>query len=346
MGKVSLWADSILYFMSPRQPYIVQRANLGKKQMQAPIRLDPNFVPEPSAIYAHSPDSLFLTRDFPPTLFLVDGTGQLRQKWDLGKAPVAWNAPEAKGQPEYQFSSMHQPLKHYDPISCRFFLQLSQTMFWYYPNRTKNVDQAIYNLCTQKWERVYGHTPDFYAQGKDEDLDYPLFLTLPFALEKGDTTFLAHPVSHQVAMLNNQTGKLLGQADLGPSSLPEFAPAYTKQQRDAKGIQAEIDLVALARYGFMAYLTQSRIYVREVLQAQSASQTDQLVNMHERTISYLLFDERFSPVGELTSTVKNPYFLLPLAGKDFVLGTRKSKFQPNEDTLYLYRYFPDKGLRK
>ncbi len=325
---------------------VIQRANLRTRRMEAPLKLDPNFLPKPTAIYAHSPDSLFLTRDFPPTLFLVDGMGQLRQKWDLGKAPVAWDAPEAKGETQYQFSPMHQPLKHYDPSSCRFFLQLSQTMFWYYPNRAKNVDQAIYNLCMQKWERVYGHTPDFYAQGKDEELDYPLFLTLPFALEKGDTTFLAHPVSHQVAVLNNQTGKLLGQADFGPSPLPEFAPAYTKQQRDAKGIQAEIDLVTLARYGFMAYITQSRIYVREVLQAQSASQTDPLANMHERTISYLLFDERFAPVGELISTVKNPYLLLPLSGKNFVLGTRKYKFQLNEDTLYLYSYFPDKGLGK
>jgi hypothetical protein len=329
----SLLGDSLLYYTSRQFPLVIQRANLRTGRMEAPLKLDPNFVPKPSAIYAHSSDSLFLTRDYPPTLFLVDGAGQLRQKWDLGKAPVAWDAPEAKGETQYQFSTGHGVLKKYEPASGRLYLQLSQTYFWYYPDRAKHHDQAIYNLHTNQWELLYGHAPAFYLQAGD--WEYPNFLTLPEALEKGDSTFLAHPASHEVILFNNRTGKPLGQPTMGNPRLDKFAPLYTKTERNAEGVSLEVEAFKFGRYGFLLYVPQANLYVREAIQAASTLESDSRV---PRTIGYTLLDAQFNPVGEVVREPKQPYLLLPFARQDWILGCYVPLFQPNEDTLYLYRY--------
>jgi hypothetical protein len=336
LSDVSLLGDSLLYYVSQEARYVVQRANLRAGRMEAPLKLDPNFLPKPSAIYAHSPDSLFLTRDYPPTLFLVDGAGQLRQKWDLGKAPVAWDAPQAKGETQYQFTLGHRVLKKYEPASGRLYLQLSQSYFWYYPDRAKHQDQAVYNLRTNQWELLYGHTPAFYLQEGDWEL--PDFLTLPDALEKGDTSLLAHPMIHEVTLLNNRTGKLLGQMAMASPAMDKPASLHTKAEREQQGVELDISLLRYARYGFLLHVPQAGLYVREVRLAQPNPNGGESSRKLEHLSTYAIFDAQFKPVGEVFTSKSNPYLLLPLARKDFALGTRKSKFQSNEDTLYLYRY--------
>ncbi|MCU0450476.1 MAG: hypothetical protein MUC97_11650 [Bernardetiaceae bacterium] len=222
-----------LYYVSGQFPLVVQRANLKTRQMAPPLRLDPNFVGEPRSIYAHTPDSIFVTNYYPTTLYLVNGAGERLQKWDLGDASVAWHAPEAQGDTEYQLFDHQNTLKKYNPMTGQLYLKLSQVYFWYYPHRAKNLDQAIYNLHTRKWEKLYGYTPPFYQRGQARELEYPLSLTIPQACEKGDTTLLAQPASHEVALLNNQTGQLLATPRLASRAVPAFAPTYPMAQREA-----------------------------------------------------------------------------------------------------------------
>jgi hypothetical protein len=339
MLTASLLGDTLLFYNSRKSPHVIQRANLAQHQMEPPIKIDPNFIRWPSCLYPHTRDSIFVTNEYPPSLHLINSRGDIVQKWAMGDAPVAWSSPLAERQPEYKFTHHHLVIKRYDPANCHIYLQLSQAAFWYYGHKEENYDQAVYDLCAKKWVRLYGHTPPFYLT--EGDWEYPNFLTMPSAVEKGDTTFLAHPISHEVALLSSQSGKLLALQTLSSPAMSKPAPLYSKEERTAKGVVAENEALNYSRYGFLLYLARPQMLIREVVsQVDPANQAADPKENLSRTLTYACFNTRGEKVYDLVSIKTNPYRLLPVASQNFVLATRRKRFLTSDDTLYLYRYYP------
>lgn len=179
----------------------IQFFNMTTGKFEAVI--EPNkeipFINEIGNFYVHNLDSIFLTRDVPPKVFLVDKKGSLMNQWDLTGAPINWG-----NTTDYALFKSHAGFHVEDD---QFYIALSTSMFFGIKERAGLRTQAIYNYKKDSWDTVYGVLPPFYST--DDNIEFIAAFTYPHRVFVGDEHIISYPQSHEIHRYDND-GNLKG----------------------------------------------------------------------------------------------------------------------------------------
>ncbi|MFY0591300.1 hypothetical protein [Roseivirga sp.] len=281
-------------------------------------QLDKDINTTISSISISSKDSIFLTTEQPPLLFMLNGHGDVVRKWDVSK-------PFSSITDEYFYLSDGNNNK---PI---FLNKGNQIVFnlTRLDLETKNFKKdkgvfAVYDIKSSSWiKKPFGDVPKIYSQG-----EYPRDLSIPDIELAGDFIAVAFPLSHAIYFYDLEHLHLKGKVCLDQQRTP-------LNYKVIKNPNAQDESNYLITQPFFSGLhfnpeTNSidRVYFREQPLKQPNGRLNLLTNRQIEFVRINLSDSTLSNQGYSTDSPINflSKFTSSYNGQHYINSTNSDKY--------------------
>jgi hypothetical protein len=159
------------------------------------IDLDPNFIEFPSGIQVISPDSILVSDQWLPVVFLISAKGEILDSYNLYRENL-WEMPE-EGFSNFSFYYGFGKTFVYLPERKRIIFPLKQLDLWYFAKQKKNFPTfGEYSLVEKEFKGLHGSYSGVYAADQNHLL--PFYLSHPVMEVVHDRVILSYPHDDQL----------------------------------------------------------------------------------------------------------------------------------------------------
>jgi len=244
-----------------------------------------------SGISVYSRDSIFVFRDMPVKLFLINQKGVLINQWDLGSAPVDWDLSNEYYLEDYQ---------HMKPLLANGLLHLilSPLDYFYHNEKSRLKLFATYDLANKEWVKLYGGPKGVYLKN---NIELPYEHGLPSRIIIGNYSYVSYPVDHYIYKYDYITGSLIDKLCASSRHIGKFS----KIPDLGADMQQRLEfLITTAYYGKLNYHKDVKLVSRVVFHETPLFDVGgNMSDFCDRTISIMYFDEQMNFIEE---TEANP----------------------------------------
>jgi hypothetical protein len=336
--------DSIYLVCYKRGSYRIEVFDIKKQNHLKTISLDPNMLGDIGSFYVHNLDSIFFTKE-PTELLMINQAGQLVRKWQLDNAPINWSLTQKENEneaPLYYFPNITQSIHGYDRASHRIFINLTNIDIWYFDERKDFKLHGVFDLENNKWNILYGHLPNIYANRGGQKLMYPFHLSQPFCLIKGDSSIVSFPLDHYIYIYNNRSGELLSKYCTNSKGVKMLGKPLAYEADSQQ--QANFSITS-PHYGQINYHAKAKTYSRLYLHGEALKNQDGTIKrLSDKRLSVIFLNEHFQVVGEHFFDRNDDYDRLggtknhAIALSDGFLAVKKEKKMQTDNYLYYSSY--------
>lgn len=193
--------DSIFYAITNRPRLELFLFDLKNSfSLLGKIRLDKNFFYKPSGIFVLSPDSIFISDEEVPHIFLIDSIGNIVNDYSLIN-------PTSAIQNENQILSFYSlyygfsnPFFYDNNASLIYFLQRQMDLWWFTKERKELPVMGIYDLNEKKIKQHFGNYPGYYGDGEKWYL--PFYLSHPILTLANELIYVTYPLDNGIYIYN------------------------------------------------------------------------------------------------------------------------------------------------
>jgi len=190
-----LFQDSLIYILSGKSNNKIFRVNLDDKSFTQSIPLDPNFFSNPSGIYVHSLDSIFVSEFSFPVIYLINQSGEVLDTYNLYRENL-WQMPK-EGFSNFGLYSGYGLEFSYMSNRNSFIVALKQFDLWYFvDDKSEFPILAEFSLETKDFTNLFGTYPGVY--GSKENYLLPFYLSHPILEISGDKIIVSFLLDHNL----------------------------------------------------------------------------------------------------------------------------------------------------
>lgn len=310
--------------------------NISNNKVEKVISIDKYLIPNFTNFYVHNLDSIFITQD-PYSISLINGKGSVVNKWKLNDIPINWSVSKtAPKVPLYYFDNVLGNIDFYDKKTGNLHLTINPTDLFFFDNRKDFKLNYVYNIISKKYVCSFGEFPEAYYFDKKQRSIYLDFLIPPFSVVVGDSTYLGYPISHEVSIFNNKTGRLINKKCISSINIKTL-PLPIKEYSDFE-VQKEF-LITSPSYGSIKYHKKIELFSRVVMHSMPyKNKLGKTSKPSERKISVIIFDKNLNQLYEYKIPDNSNAFnfgdpnipFLSIALSDGFLGSKKLESIKNE----------------
>lgn len=289
--RSTIYGESLVYAFAKEEPGKLFVFDVIQGKFLREIVLDPEILDQDkmTTFYVLNPDSIFFMGSNGLSVRLAEGNGAVRSTWTaevLGFGPVN-NFLFPYFLPQYQAYFQSRSLLHLTVVPA------------FFPTKKGYEDQplqVVVDLSKDRTKLAYG--PAEGVMRFKESLVYPTDISFPYALVRGDTTFVSFPMDHFIYVYNNKSGKLLSKHGAASRHVSEFpAPVPADESKDYQRMWNF--RIQTPFYEPLFYHARAKLYSRTVQHPQALKDEEGLLNTgRHRTASVIIMDQHLRIVGE------------------------------------------------
>lgn len=325
-----LFNDSLAYVLPTNPKDKIFILNTAKKEFVGQIDLDPNFIEFPSGIQVISPDSILVSDQWLPVVFLISSKGEILDSYNLYRENL-WEMPE-EGFSNFSFYYGFGKTFVYLPERKSIIFPLKQLDLWYFSKQKKNFPTfGEYSLVEKEFKGLHGSYPGVYADDKNHLL--PFYLSHPVMEVVHERVILSYPHNDQL-YIYDFNGNLLEKKC---ASITEFQLGdlleYSMEDYDTDGVMNYNK--GNSYFGDFFYVKNKNKYVRMFLECVKGGEGI----CKSKKLYALIFDKNLDliKVKQLPEEYEANFFTYQTAYGDGFLS--KSTQAISDDLFSLSDYF-------
>jgi hypothetical protein len=325
-----LFQDSMAYVLPSNPKDKIFILNSAKREFVGQIDLDLNFIEFPSGIHVISPDSILVSDQWLPVVFLISAKGEILDSYNLYRENL-WEMPQ-EGFSNFSFYYGFGKTFAYLPERKSLIFPLKQLDMWYFAQEKKNFPTfGEYSLVEKEFKGLHGKYPGVYASDQNHLL--PFYLSHPVMEVVQSKVILSYPLDPQL-YIYDLDGNLLGEKC---ASIPEFQLGdlleYSMEDYDTDGVMNYNK--GNSYYGSFFHIKSKNKYVRMFLQCiKDGDET-----CKSKKLYALIFDQNLDliQVKQLPDEYEDNFFTYQTAYEDGFLS--KTSQLSSDDLFSLSDYF-------
>lgn len=302
-----LYKDSILYCSSAIEGDKLYRFNIVSGCFESMFELDPNLTLT-KEIYMYkvlSEDSIFISMFPKPGLLLVNGKGEVLNKWF---------------DKDFEISSAQEKILNKEGFGiagCSRLQGLSvcENRVWFVLSPSSSTDilgnpdvnrHGVYDLERKEWTKFmapYEGVLKYKGIG-----GYYYDMQHPYQLLLNDTLYVTYPVDHKVYMYDAVNGNLLSEIDISPSVATDF-PYPVQDYNDDKKMNEMRR--STAYYGPLYYHSKLDVFSRFYNIDPDVDRDKRVIILYDRDFNVLC--EKIYPINDIAGMcpTKDGFLLHP-----------------------------------
>jgi len=331
-GIVSMFIfqDSLAYVLPIRPKNKIFIFDLNGNKVIEEIELDQNFIDYPSGIQVISNDSIFISEDKIPIIYLISSAGEVLNSYNLYREDL-WEMPIEDFSNFALFYGLGRTFV-YVPSRNSFFFPLKQVDLWYFIKRKKDFPTfGEYSLDLQNFTGLYGKYPGIYSATENHLL--PFYLSHPVMEVVKDRVIFSFRLD-PLLYIYDLDGNYLGEKC---ASMPEFELGkpleFSMEDYDSEGINSYN--VKNSYFGSFFYVKEKDQYVRIFLECVQDAEG----NCQSKKVYALIFDRSLDLIAVklLPSEYDRDFYTFQIGFKSGFLS--KSSTKISDDVFSLNEYF-------
>jgi len=271
--------------------------NCGTEYIKTILLEDPVFNGSINGIKLHTKDSIFIIKNDPFTLVLINDVGDVINVWNVGDAPLNWDYSN-----DYYFSgsNFQKPIVSGNTI----YLPITPLDYFYHDDRDNINLFFSYDLKERKWKDFFGAADDFYLT-KDR-IDLPFDYTVPSITYAFNYILITYPLSSFIFKFN-----LDGEMTQKICVSSKFITQFSKPPKRESDIQQTINYLRSAPFfGPLHYHSKVNVFSRVCFHEMSLYADDGTLNsLCNRRKSLQILDSYFNLISE--EIIDKEYNLYP-----------------------------------
>ncbi|GMQ24572.1 hypothetical protein Aoki45_12540 [Algoriphagus sp. oki45] len=325
-----LFQDTLAYILAEKPKNKLFILNTNEKKFVGKVDLDPNFIEYPSGIHVISPDSILISDQLVPVIFLISGNGEILDSYNLYRENL-WEMPQ-EGFSNFSFYFGYGKTFVFLPDRNSIVFPLKQLDLWYFVQEKKNFPTfGEYSLVEKEFKGLYGNYPGVY--GSDQNHLLPFYLSHPVMEVANERVIISYPLDPNL-YIYDLNGTLLDQKCSSISELDLGKPLeYMMDDYDTEGV---INYHKSNSYfGSFFYVKSKNKFVRMFLECVKGG--DEICKY--KKLYALIFDQNLDleSVKELPSEYSSNYFMYQTGFNQGFLS--KTSQLTSDDLFSLSDYF-------
>lgn len=221
-----IFDDSLFFALSYKPRLDLQIFDFKDFTLLKSVPLDPNFFAKPSGIFVHNLDSIFISDEETPHIFLINSQGEILNDYNLYTENMGPTA--AVGFPSFNLFFGYSNPFVYHSQSKNFWIPLRQLDLWWFEEKKSEFNVlGSYSVLDKRFTGTYGKFPGYYG---DPDPWYlPFYLSHQSILLKDSSVYLTYPLDNGIYHFN-LSGELL---NIFPGAFKDLLPGVPDKMEDS-----------------------------------------------------------------------------------------------------------------
>lgn len=289
----AIYKDQFFFGVHLNQRNIIDIYDIDSAKFYKSIEVDNDALSDRiSGLYVQSMDSIYFYQNTPRTVFLIDSTGHILQKWTEERLKISLNDhPELSTFP---INLITLPI--YSPLITgnKMYLTLDPGGAYKLYPQVERV--GVYDLKECKWIGFFSKYEDVEYNKKGYSYTYDL--EQPYLTQGSNSIIVSYPMDHYVYVFDPNTNELVKKV-----------PVYSKYATDLPVPLKDKDIdncqknwnfrVQTPFYGPLYYHEKEQKYTRVIHHAQPLIDGNGMINNgQERLASIIILDHDLNIIGE------------------------------------------------